>query len=410
MKIIELQAENIKRIKAIEIKPMTNMVILEGKNEQGKTSVMDCIYYGLGGNKSIPDEAVRHGEDKAQIRINLEEYIVTKKWNKSGNITLKVENKDGTKVTSPQKMLDDLIGDLSFDPMSFCNLKKEKRLEILKKVAKINFNDLNDRHEKAFQERTFINRKVKELENQLTPFKFIENPGVIEDISNIQTKRTIGENKNNEYAQLERDIVGNKRYLEQLRGNIDRLRKELLGYEKEEEQARKNVETSEDALIMADKIDLTFFDEKIAAHSQNVVKKEKWKNGQEIKKSLAKATYDSEKLSSELDSVKKEKEARINNAEMPIEGLNFSDGDISFNGVEFSEISSSQKIKVSMAMAMALNPKLKIIRILNGSLLDDDAMKAVKEIAEKNDFQIWMECVSNVKSGNAIYIEDGEVK
>jgi len=104
----------------------------------------------------------------------------------------------------------------------------------------------------------------------------------------------------------------------------------------------------------------------------------------------------------------KEKAERTKNASFPIDGLGFNNGDVSFEGVEFSQISMAQKIKVSMSMAIALNPKMKIVRILNGSLLDDDSMKEIEAIAEEKDYQIWIERVADSKSGNAIYIEDGQ--
>jgi ABC-type ATPase with predicted acetyltransferase domain len=95
---------------------------------------------------------------------------------------------------------------------------------------------------------------------------------------------------------------------------------------------------------------------------------------------------------------------------MPIKGLEFADDDVLFEGRSFSDLSQAQQIQVSMAIAIAENPKLKIVRILNGSLLDSDAMKEIKKIAEDNDYQIWIEKVANGPSGgNAVYIEDGQV-
>ncbi len=43
MKIIKLQSENIKKLKAIEIKPDSNLIQITGANAQGKTSVLDSI-------------------------------------------------------------------------------------------------------------------------------------------------------------------------------------------------------------------------------------------------------------------------------------------------------------------------------------------------------------------------------
>ena len=79
------------------------------------------------------------------------------------------------------------------------------------------------------------------------------------------------------------------------------------------------------------------------------------------------------------------------------------------NGVPFDQASDAEQLRVSTQIAIALNPQLRVIRIRDGSLLDDDAMKQLAEIADKNDFQIWIERVrSDDKVG--FVIEDGHVK
>ena len=67
---------------------------------------------------------------------------------------------------------------------------------------------------------------------------------------------------------------------------------------------------------------------------------------------------------------------------------------------------------ISTQIAMALNPKLKVIRIKNGSLLDSKTVQILEDIAEKNDYQIWLEEVSeeeNINDGS-FYIYEGELK
>ena len=66
MKIIQLQAENIKRLKAVQISPTDDVVVISGKNENGKTSVIDSIWLALeyrAAVKSSP-QPLRRGESK----------------------------------------------------------------------------------------------------------------------------------------------------------------------------------------------------------------------------------------------------------------------------------------------------------------------------------------------------------
>ena len=62
VKITALQAENVKRIKAVQIEPAPNgLTIVGGNNNQGKTSVLDAIAWALGGEKYRPNAAAREG-------------------------------------------------------------------------------------------------------------------------------------------------------------------------------------------------------------------------------------------------------------------------------------------------------------------------------------------------------------
>jgi DNA repair exonuclease SbcCD ATPase subunit len=58
VKITSFEAENVKRVKAVELKPTENgLTIIGGRNGQGKTSVLDAIAWALGGNRFKPSNA-----------------------------------------------------------------------------------------------------------------------------------------------------------------------------------------------------------------------------------------------------------------------------------------------------------------------------------------------------------------
>lgn len=52
VKITAMEAENVKRIKAVKMVPTPDgLTIVGGDNGQGKTSVLDAIMWALGGNR-----------------------------------------------------------------------------------------------------------------------------------------------------------------------------------------------------------------------------------------------------------------------------------------------------------------------------------------------------------------------
>ena len=56
-----------------------------------------------------------------------------------------------------------------------------------------------------------------------------------------------------------------------------------------------------------------------------------------------------------------------------------------------------------------MNPKLKVMLIRDGSLLDDNSMKLLVEEADKSGAQIWIEVVGN-RADCSVVIEDGEIQ
>src|SRR4051794_36946621 len=118
MKIIELCAENVKRLKVVQIKPDGNLVEITGKNGQGKTSVLDAIWWALAGKANIQSAPIPKGEAEARIRLALGEIKVSRTFRQRDGAepttTIIVENADGARFPSPQALLDGLLGELAF--------------------------------------------------------------------------------------------------------------------------------------------------------------------------------------------------------------------------------------------------------------------------------------------------------
>ena len=174
MKIVGLMAENVKKLKLVNIrfedgKPV---ITISGANEQGKSTFLDCFEYALSGAKSLKDVSmpIRKGEDHAKVVVETDEIIVTRTWTASGNTYLKVTNKDGWEPTGgAQALLDRLYSAFSFDPLSFSMMKDKDQLTTLLKMVKIPL-DLDKwaiERKKVFDERTESNRQKSDLESQI---------------------------------------------------------------------------------------------------------------------------------------------------------------------------------------------------------------------------------------------------
>ena len=138
---------------------------------------------------------------------------------------------------------------------------------------------------------------------------------------------------------------------------------------------------------------------KIAIAKKTVRDNEDW--------SLTNEKYNN--LSGRIKEIDERKKKKLLEVKMPIEGLGWDEENVIYNNLPFNQISGAEQLKISMAIAMASNPKLKVVLIKDGSLLDQDSLKVIEEMAKEKDWQIWIESVD--ESGKiGIYIEDGEIK
>jgi ABC-type lipoprotein export system ATPase subunit len=422
MKIIKLEAENVKRLKAVEITPAGNVVEITGKNGQGKTSVLDSIYWALAGTKNIQAQPIRKGEEKATIKLSLGELIVTRRFTAKGS-TVIVEKADGARFPSPQGILDAIVGELSFDPLAFARMAPKDQFEELRRIAKLGdeIDALDGRNKTDYEARTEINRKAKEARGAAARLVFptdlpaepIDEAQLLTEMQEVGEFNTQLEQRRSRREQAQRDADTAKASAQTDRERAAELRRQADAMDQRAQEQEQH------AASLQAKIDAA---EALPDPKDAAVVRAKLTEAQRVnqliavRQNAASFTAEADKLEAESLTITNRMAARedekakiIAAAEMPIAGLSLGDGHISYNGIPFDQASAAEQLRVSIAIAIAANPKLRVLRITDGSLLDSDAMDMLAEMAEANDFQIWIERVdSSGKIG--IVIEDGAVK
>ncbi len=88
IKINKLEIENVKRVKAVKLKPSdTGLTIIGGNNNQGKTSVLDAITWALGGNRYKPSNATREGSViPPNLKITMSNGLVVERKGKNSDL------------------------------------------------------------------------------------------------------------------------------------------------------------------------------------------------------------------------------------------------------------------------------------------------------------------------------------
>jgi len=410
MKIVKLVTENVKKIKAISIETGDASVIkITGKNEQGKTSLLDSILWALKGKKYQDEMPIREGQSKASIELDLGEYTVKRTITDKSN-TLTIESKEGVKFKSPQEMLDKIVGNISFDLMEF--IKSKNKYDTLKQILGIGdeIEVMENKHKELYDKRRGVNAVANQHKVTLNSidhdaslgYDTISMTDIADELQearlnnvNLNQLKLDSESRALNIKMVDRKIEGLKADLEELE---DALFQSKLAYSEMEEKI-KGMEAIDEEPIRQRMTNLEGTNAAIAKNKQ----------GFQAQIDFYDSDRESTSITNQMDEIKQNIKAMIEEVGMPIDGLSLSDGEVFFNNIPIEQISSSQKLRVSMSIAMALNPTLRVIRITDASLFDSDAMAEVERMAEENDFQVWMEIVDD--SGLVgITIEDGEIK
>lgn len=394
MKIIKLTAENVKRLKAVEINPDGTVQVVTGRNAQGKTSVLDAIWLALGGGAASRETSrpIRDGEETASVTLDLGDVMVTRTW-KGDKTNLTVTSADGAKYSSPQSVLDALVGRLSFDPLEFTRLSARDQVAALLDLVDLDVDPVKiDAERKAlYDQRTMIGQQGKALGD--VPALIEGAPEVEVSASELIVQIQRAEAWNRAIATAKENVAEWAGRIATLEDEIVNLRDAIATSGEQAGDKPMDVEALNESL--------TSIEETNRAVRFNAETKMKADQRDRLK-----ADYNA--LTVKIDALDAKKSKALAKAKFPVEGLGFDDDGVIYNGVPFSQSSSAEQIRVSLAMAMSLNPELRVIRILDGSLLDAENMALISEMAADKDYQVWIERVAD-GSGIGVVIEDGEV-
>lgn len=393
MKIIELRAENVKRLKAIEIHPAEHVQVIGGRNAQGKSSVLDSIWLALGGGtaaKGTPSP-IRDGEKKASVTLDLGDLTVVRSWTAKGT-TLKVSAADGAAYASPQGMLDALVGRLSFDPLGFVRLPARDQLAALLDLVDlgVDLDDLARKRQDAYDRRAEIGRQGKSIGDVPAT---LDAPG-----EEVSASDLIGKIRDAQSL-----AVSQRAEVNAMRIAVDKvavLKDDLANWE---------MTLTGHTVRVAGHVPIPDI-ESMEASLRTVEETNRAvrHNAQVADLAARKATLVAHyrAYSDAIAAIDTTKADALAKATFPVDGLGFDDHGVTYNGIPFSQASSAEQIRVSLAMAMAINPQLRVIRILDGSLLDADSLALIEGMARDNDYQVWIERVGDADEG-AVIIEDG---
>lgn len=436
-RIVSLEASNVLRLTAVRITPDRNWVEIRGANAAGKSSVINTIAMVLGGKALCPDEAIHRGTERAQVKIELENLVITRTW-KGESTSLKVANRDGAEYRSPQKLLSELWDRLTFDPLAFKNMDRQEQLRVALAVQ-----GLTDRmatsvaNEKAAMEgRTNVGRSVKSLEERVagidvpdgTPEEEVDVVAISTDLRAAETKIAAHVAEEQSLAELIRTIEGSavaireeEESLEQaesdLQQMIERAKDRMQGIRLAIQQNQGGIKAQQD-VYNTRRAEFDRFEQPATSALELQMANANATNAavsrlaerKKLKKDLEAANLVLDDANEAVNRIRLDREAMLVGIELPVKGLGYSADGVTLDDLPFDQASSAHQLRASVGMAMKMNPELRVLLIRDGSLLDDVQLAALHQQIDETDYQLWIERVGSDGNPAEVVIEDGHIR
>jgi hypothetical protein len=428
--IVELRAENFQRLKAVQIRPHGRVVRLTGDNGEGKTSVLEAIASAIRGKDACPRDPIRGGADKAWISLDLGDKIVRRTFSRgkdgkpfTTSLTVEAKVEGGTaKLTSPQAVIDSMMGDISFDPLVFLSMDAKAQVNALHRfVPGVDFAAIAQANEQDKQARTETNRKAKDAATRAKaiavpadlPASKIDEQALLDQITGAAQGNAEIETRRARRAEFAANVERMREHVARRRERIQELHREIetITLEVDAHDKRINEDATHilDAPRLPDPVDISAVSTALtdARRINSLIDQRNTRDA--LLREAAQHEFASESYTDAIEAREKKKRDAITAADLPVAGLGFTDDGLTWDGHPFEQASMAAKLRVGVALAMGSNPRLRVLRIRDGSLLSEQSMAVIAEMAEANDFQVWVELVDT--SGRVGFVlEDGTVR
>lgn len=417
VKITALEAENVKRIKAVALTPSpTGLTLVGGNNNQGKTSVLDALAWALGGDRFRPDAAQRDGAiAPAHLKVTLSNGVVVERKGKNASLTVT----DPTGRRSGQQLLNAFVEPLALDLPRFMDASDKEKADILLRIigigAELHTRDLEIKG--LYDKRTFTGQlaaQKKHFAEEMisypeAPDEPVSASELIRQQQDILARNGENQRLRAQYAELEQQVQQcvdelkrtRERIatLQQLADELDAKHTKLFN---QRETARKTVSQLQDestAALEASIRDVEETNRKVRANLEKARAEDE----------AAQYASDYDKLTGQIEDKRAERMALLNGADLPLPELSVEDGALTYKGKHWRDMSGSDQLRVAAAIVRRLNPDCGFV------LLDKLEQMDMTTLTE---FGRWLEAeglqaiATRVSTGSEcqIIIEDGMVK
>ena len=410
VKIMALEAENVKRIKAVALTPLpTGLTLVGGNNNQGKTSVLDALAWALGGDRFRPDAAVRDGAlAPAHLKVTLSNGVVVERKGKNASLTVT----DPTGRRSGQQLLNAFVEPLALDLPRFMDATDKEKADILLRIIGIGIElHARDLEIKAlYDKRTFTGQlasQKKHFAEELisypdAPEQPVSASDLIRQQQDILARNGENQRKRAQLTQLSDLLEQQKKVVADLEFQLTGEKQRLATMQADVKIAQTTAADLQDestAALEASIRDIEETNRKVRANLEKARAEDE----------AAQYTAEYDQLTEAIAQKRADRMALLNGADLPLPGLGVEDGTLTYNGKHWRDMSGSDQLRVAAAIVRRLNPDCGFVLLDKLEQMDMDTLRS---------FAAWLEAeglqaiATRVSTGSEcqIIIEDGMVK
>jgi len=417
MKLISLKGQNFMKLKAVDIVfDSSGTFRMIGKNGAGKTAVLKLIRMILSGKREMPTMPVRVGEQVALGELTLgdeSKTIIAKVTvTPDGGYQLVCTNKDGSVYRKPQTLLNDLIGSISFNPAKLMDMDNKSLRELLFKMADLDLSDIDAEIKRLEDERQSVGRDVSGRQKQIDSLVKYDAPDEEISLSALAEEIKQAHDHNMEVERAQSEINGIRDKIQECDNNIEDAKAQIAKWQTYLEQvsgqkAQHEKSVAEKAKNMPVMIDTSVLSAKMQTAEETNAKIRHNKTRQALVEAFEKDHQAFAALTQQIKDLKAQKSQRLSEATFPVDGLEFKDDEIYYEGLPLDQDSGSGKLLRCTKICAAMNPTLRAVIIDDAEKILAPNMQALHNWAVENDYLILTAAAGDDDETCSVVIEDG---
>lgn len=409
VKINKLEIENVKRIKAVKLEPTANgLTVIGGRNNQGKTSVLDSIAWALGGENFRPSDATRDGSIiPPNLKIVLNNGLIVER--KGKNSALKVTDPSGQKAG--QSLLNTFVESLALNLPKFMESSGKEKAQTLLQIIGVGnqLAELEKEEKELYQDRLYIGRTADQKEKFAkeqpyypeAPNDLVSPSALIRQQQDILAQNGENQRKREQAGKIREEVKRAYEEVKRLSDQLEAAKQHHLQLVKDLEIAEKSAADLVDQSTKDLEDSISNIEEINRMVRANLDKEKAEDDAKEYRRQ-----YDH--LSEKINAISEKKANLLSSAELPLPELSVKEGELVYKGQKWDNMSGSERLMVSTAIVRKLNPECGFV------LLDKLEQMDLQTLQE---FGSWLEgeglqaIATRVSTGDecSIIIEDGYV-